>query len=76
MVHSEASKCSEIDAMNDGLNEEKGASCFQEDTGKRKRKKSVRFGIKISIPHIDLFPFSSSYLGLWGFAFHFCSAIF
>ncbi|KAB1225272.1 hypothetical protein CJ030_MR1G028179 [Morella rubra] len=53
VVHSEASKCSEIDAMNDGLNEEKGASCFQEDTGKRKRKKS-QFSSRLQMTEDEL----------------------
>lgn len=43
MVHSGPSKCSEFDAVNSTLIETKGASHVQEDAGKKKKKKSVRF---------------------------------
>lgn len=49
-------KCSEADAVNANLNE-KGHTRIQEDTGKRKRKKSVCFGLNIILPCTDLFPF-------------------
>ena len=57
VVHCGPSKCSEADVVNANLNEKKGHTRIQEDTGKRKRKKSVCFGLKIILPCIDLFPF-------------------
>ena len=43
VVHCGPSKCSEADVVNANLNEKKGHTRIQEDTGKRKRKKSVCF---------------------------------
>jgi hypothetical protein len=79
VVHSGPSKCSEADVVNATLNEKKGRTRIQEDTGKMKRKKSVCFGPEIFISCTDLFPLSCSsfsYLIFSWFGFHFWSAVF
>lgn len=48
VVHSGPSKCSEADVVNATLNEKKGRTRIQEDTGKMKRKKSFSSRVQMT----------------------------